>query len=302
MYISSEALLSGEPTRSTSYGALSLALEHGLAALRMHGRRLARAFDLGAGIDLPDLGETSSTLFDANTLAPLAPLYLAWEMERAGLLLTAELIAGLYASGAIQQPLGPASAPLHQFWKARAQRLAAQEREALLAQVFDAAAFEPRMQRLCTALVAMADNAGGRDVREEVGLTHAGLTLLEAVAPSISGMATFAAGDIIESITLALRFMKERSLQLAFGVRDLWGLMEVANRTQGVSAATARDAVERGRNGATVLGWLARQAGQGVRLEPADAQAQLLFGAAQRWLLAQSVPGQAAGATPVLPP
>src|SRR5205814_7420719 len=76
-------------------------------------RALAKALaDLG-DIDLPD---TAPTAQDAQNLEVIAPLYLASELEQAGLLRTAELIAGLFASGTIAQPLGPTSQLIASFW------------------------------------------------------------------------------------------------------------------------------------------------------------------------------------------
>jgi hypothetical protein len=273
--------------------ALSLALGSALASLSAHDTALAHAQALDAVIDLPDLGSPPPQQLDAATLAPLPSLYLAHQLDAAGLLRTGELIAGLYASAAIGVPLDPkVNAALHDFWRTRNERLSEAERSHLYAQVFDAATFEPRMRRLCEALVALADNAGIEDIRENVGLQHAAVALAEALWPSISGMVSFAARDVIEAIQAALRFLRERGLQVAFGARDLWTLVATTNRAQGLDAAAAGDRVERGRSGAVVLRWLADNVSHGARLDLADAQAASVIGAAERWLLA-TVPTRA---------
>ena len=267
--------------------ALSLALGGALALLRVHERQLTSALALDAGIDLPDLGEPSPQQFDSATLAPLPPLYLAYELDAAGLLRTGELVAGLFATGSINGPLDKGvGQALHDFWRARNERLNEQERAHLFGQVFDAATFEPRMRRLCQALVALADNAGIEDVRENVGLEHAAIALADGLWPSISGMVAFAARDITLAINVALRFLRERSLQQAFGVHDLWALVATTNRAQGLAAQAARDHVDQGRNGMLVLRWLVDNAARGARLDLGDAQAVSVIGAAERWLLA----------------
>ncbi len=267
--------------------ALSLAISSAIALLRVHGQQQAHALALAGAIDLPDIGEPPLQQFDPATLAPLPALYLAHQLDAAGLLRTGELIAGLFAGGAIVTPLdAKVGQALHDFWRARNERLNEAERAHLFAQVFDAATFEPRMRRLCEALVALADNAGIEDIRENVGLEHVAIGLADALWPSISGMVGFAARDVIEAINTALRFLRERSLQLAFGVQDLWALVATTNRAQGLDAAAARAHVEGGRNGMVVLRWLADNFARGARLNLADPQAASVIGAAERWLLA----------------
>jgi hypothetical protein len=275
--------------------ALSLAIGGALALLRVHESQHAAALALAGDIDLPDLGEPPPQQFDAVTLAPLPPLYLAHQLDAAGLLRTGELVAGLFAAGSINAPLdAKLGNALHAFWQGRNERLNEQERAHLFAQVFDAATFEPQMRRLCEALVALADNNGIEDVRENVGLEHAAVTLAEGLWPAISGMVAFAARDVIEAINAALRFLRERPLQVAFGVQDLWALVATTNRAQGVSAQAARDHVDRGRNGMVVLRWLVDNVSRGARLDLADPQAQSVIAAAQRWLLSSTVPARAA--------
>src|SRR4051812_37426035 len=91
---------------------------------RVAARRNARAQALAelGDIELPDSAPTAE---DAQNLAIIAPLYLACELEHAGMLRTAEMIAGLFASGTITQPLGPTEQLIAAFWKTRNERLSA---------------------------------------------------------------------------------------------------------------------------------------------------------------------------------
>ena len=286
------------PSRSdTTLFALSLALGSAWASLRAQDAQLAdpsaqagvHALGAATPIDLPDLGVPGPAQFDAAVLAPLPSLYLARELDAAGLLRTAELVAGLFASGAITAPLDPqVGRTLHDFWQARHHRLGEQERSHLFAQVFEGTRFEAGMRRMCLALVAMADNAGVEDLRESVGLEQAALSLADALWPSISGMVAFAARDVIEALGVASRVLRESSLQAAFGVHDLWSLVATTNRAQGIDARSARDHVERGRSGMVVLRWLAGAAAHGARLDLAEPQAESVISAAERWLLAST--------------
>ena len=129
-----------------------------------------------------DLPAPAAPPRNADMLAVLPTLYWVWGLDQAGLLQAAETVAGLWASGAIQVPLPDRGQSLQDFWRTRRQRLTAPERAHLLGLVFDARDFEPALRRLCTALVARADNAGQRDIREEVGLQVAAANLLDVCA------------------------------------------------------------------------------------------------------------------------
>jgi hypothetical protein len=146
---------------------------------------------------------------------------------------------------------------------------------------------------LCQALVALTDNAGIEDVRENVGLETAATALAEGLWPSISGMVAFAARDVVDAMNAALRFLRDRSLQLAFGAIDLWTLVAITNRARGLSAASARGHLDRGRSGKVVLRWLADGVARGARLDLADPHAEGVIAAAERWLAASHAGGTA---------
>lgn len=249
-------------------------------------RAIAKALaDLG-DIDLPD---TAPTPEDARNLEAVAPLYLASELEQAGLLKTAELIGGLFASGAITQPLGPTAQLIATFWQKRRERLSAEERQQVFTQVFEPSGFYPRMQAVCTALTDQLDNpARVSDVHARVGLQAAAAELGGWLSPHAAGMAQFAATDIMNALSQATHFLRDRMLQAAFGVHDLWGLVGAVGRAQGAGVEQARQRVELGRHGAEVLQWIARGVPQGYALDPASAEGQQLMASAEGWLMAWS--------------
>lgn len=250
-------------------------------------RAIAQALaDLG-DIDLPD---STPTVEDARQLQAIPPLYLASELEQAGLLETAELVAGLFASGAITQPLGPTAELITAFWRARRERLSVQERQELFARVFEPADFYPLMQALCTSLASQLDNPPRPgDLRARVGLQMAADALGGWLAPQAAGMVQFASADIVHALSQATRFLRDRMLQAALGVHDLWGLVgAVLSARGGRGPQQARQRVELGRHGAEVLGWLARGVPVDYALDPGSPDGQRLMTSAEGWLLAWS--------------
>jgi hypothetical protein len=265
---------------------LLLALVQANDTVRRAGARGSRAAMLGelGDIDLPDTAPA-----DLRQLEVAAPLYLACELERAGLLRTAELIAGLFAGGAITQPLGPTTQLIASFWKGRRERLSAEERDQLFAQVFDAAEFYPLLQGLCDALAAQFDSPSrASDVRARVALRVAADALIDWLAPRLSGMASFAAQDIVDALSQATRFLRDRMLQTAFGVHDLWGLVRTVGSAQGASVGDIRQHVELGRQGAVVLAWLASAGPRDAAFEPGGPEGLRLIGAAEAWRAARA--------------
>lgn len=123
------------------------------------------------------------------------------------------------------------------------------------------------------------------------------------LAPRAVGMASFAAQDIVQALSQASGFLRDRLLQTAFGVHDLWGLLNVVGSTAGADSGQIRRHVELGRQGATVLVWLAGGVRQGYALEPASPQGQQLMTAAEAWRVAWAgLQGPVAHAAPAAQP
>jgi hypothetical protein len=274
------------------YAALLGALSVALGALDAHDVAYAQAL---AGIDF-DLPEGAPTVEDRVQLNAAAPLYFASELERAGLLPTAELIAGLFVSGAITQPLGPTANLLHDFWRGRRERLDADERNAIYARVIETPHFDRLMRVLCEGIVAQAD---GVDLREQVVVATHAQSFAAFLAQRVDPMASIAARDIVETINTALVFLRDRKLQAAFAVNDLWRLVAIVGSQNGIPAGAAQQHVERGRSGQTVLLWLAdRYADNAIRLDAAKPEDVEVIVAAQRWLASLPMP---AAMHPTLP-
>lgn len=255
------------------------ALATAFATLDRHeaARSLALA-ELG-DIDLPPGPPRPE---DRAQLEAAGPLYFASELEAAGLLPTAELVAGLFASGAITQPLGPTAQLLHTFWRGRRERLDGNERGALYARVIEPPHFERLMAALCSAIVAQASMAG---LREQIALAEAAQSFGEFLTQRVDAMAAFAVRDIVANINTALAFLRDRLLQTAFGVRSLWQLVAVSGAEQGRTATSVQRHVDQGRAGQSVLTWLAAHYTEvAPRLDGANPADVEVIGAATRWL------------------
>ncbi|GAB3389045.1 hypothetical protein [Lysobacter fragariae] len=263
-----------------------------LSALATHDAQVARALDLGdETIDLPP---GAPNALDRASLQAAAPLYFASQLENAGLLPTAELVAGLFVSGTITQPLGPTAQLLHAFWRARRDRLEAGERQAIFMRVIEAPHFDVLMSGLCGALVAQAD---GSDLREGVTLAARAQAMGEFLAQRMDPMAAIAARDIVANINTALGFLRDRLLQVAFGVNSLWSLVGIARRNaDGAPAASSgqlQQYVDRGRSGQAVLLWLAEHYSEQVpKLDTGNASDIAVLEAAQRWLSSAPLPAR----------
>ncbi len=244
---------------------------------------LASSMEGLSDLTLPDF---SSNNRDFSALKPLAPLYLSFELEQAKLLVTADKIAGLYTSGAINQSLGDAEKHIMAFWSNRHKRLDQQERVNILEQAFEARVFYPQFLRLCKALVALADNGSGnstgRDLQEEVSVDILLQQLRDYFFSRPLGMISYAAEDILSSITKALAFMKDQLLLTAFGVRSLWDLLTITGEN---TTYQNRQHAEMASAGMIILNWLASpDSGQLQFNNPA--QTHRLISAAHRWVLA----------------
>jgi len=250
--------------------------------------------DLG-DIHLPDAQMPTRQV---AVLASVSALYWVYGLDQAGLFRAADTVAGLWASGAIQVTLPDRGQGLQAYWQGRWHRLTAAEREQLMALVFDARDFEPAMRQLCTALVALADNAGQRDMREEVGLQHAAHRVLELCAARLEGAAELAAPDLIAQARTAVQLLSQRVLQTAFAVRDFYSLLELSDRAGAARMLTgskARRWAERAQSGAAVLRWLASSAAQNFSVNPRAASLQNLMMDAQRWLMSGDAAAPGAG-------
>ncbi|HXB71043.1 MAG TPA: hypothetical protein VNY05_22600 [Candidatus Acidoferrales bacterium] len=268
--------------------------------------------------DLPPVGASET---DQANLRTVPPLYLASELEAAGLVPAAEMLAGLFASGGIQRDLGQATPLIIAFWRARTQRFSSQERQAFFARLFGAldgatlgapggvnAEFENLFIDFAEALYKLNPNAAleslgrfGVTPISEVSLQMAAMNLTGNLGSRSGGMAGFAGRDLLTTISQALELVKNQSIQSAFGLRTPWSVVDYVNRTYLRQTPDITSHVTRGKSGMLLLTWLAEHV---TALDDRGtfqiASGDPLVGAATAWLEASLVLRQAEAA--VAPP
>ncbi len=221
----------------------------------------AQAFAVGldelGSIDLPPAPYGD---IDQAQLRAIASLYLAADLELAGIVPTVEMLAGLSrAGGGLNIDLGGAAPLVAAFWKGRGDRATAHERGQAFARLFGGA-FEDLMLNLCEALykldeLATNPNYGG--IAQQTRVRSAATQLLESLLDSGSGITVFLAQEILASLREALTILGHADLKGAFGARDLWGTIAGIDRMTRTKRPDPRVYLRRGRAGMTLLAWLA---------------------------------------------
>src|SRR4051812_8595830 len=110
------------------------------SALSTGGRLVARATEPHLTVALDQLGdidipEPVSAHIDEAQLRALATLYLAADLEAAGLIQSVEALAGLASTG-LSIDLGGAEPMLADWWRRRHERATAAERSAFFSRLF----------------------------------------------------------------------------------------------------------------------------------------------------------------------
>lgn len=252
------------------------------------------------GIELPPL---HARQIDQAQLRAIASLYLAFELENAGLITAVETLAGLLRSAALDLDVGAAGPLLLNFWKNRNQRATRTERQHSFSALFEDGGFEENMLALCEALYKLDDtsnntNYGGMTRQTRVR-TYASRLLAQLLNVS-GGMTVFLAQEILQSLREAIGILKQRDLQAALGARDVWSAIHRIEQLTRGPQKEARLHVQRGKAGMTVLSWLADAAPhleqQGKALVQLD---HPVIPAALDWIQAALALGEAsAAATP----
>jgi hypothetical protein len=230
--------------------------EHLEAVVRHHGPAA-----LGV-IDLPGFG--------AGTLVPpqiqvSAVLYWASEVERAGLLPFVEALAAGVVRGTIVQPLGNAVHELARMWRTRERRFSGVERDALFARIFGDGgagdAFPSLFQGLLGSLMEL-----GRAPRDR-GIGHLRARIVVTarqlgghLSEAGTGIAGFAARDIVAQVRAALRILQDPDLVRGMGGGSPWQI--VARHAPRVLRAPVHPRPHLGKAtaGYAVLDWVASEA------------------------------------------
>jgi len=218
-------------------------------------------------LDLPSLGSGSGELPDAATVRVFASLYLAAELEQAGVVPVAELLAherdGLdirsYAAAAKLDEF--ASLSLH--WYDRAGRVQ------LYARLFGIGAgatneagalvnreFIPLFAALCHELGRYADASAAAQsfVGLEAGAQNAAVTLLANLAPRGLANTVLAARRLQDQIRRAVEILRDPAIGALVGARTL---QQTIVNILGKDAPDVQRLLDAGMDGQKVLEWLA---------------------------------------------
>ncbi len=248
------------PGGAADYGLEQLLTQAG--ALVAHAATFSMALDQ-IGIELPP---AHAEKIDQAQLRAIASLYLASELENAGLISAVETLAGLLRSAALNLDVGAATPLLLSFWQARNRHATREERMhsfAILFQDEGGGGFEDAMLSLCEALYKLDENISNASyggMAQQLRVRAAASRLLAQLLGVSGGMTVFMAQEILQSLRAAIDILKHHDVLAALGSRDVWSAM---NRIQQITHTPQRQArlyLQRGKAGMTVLSWLAEAA------------------------------------------
>ncbi len=219
------------------------------------------------GIDLPPPIATA----DSAQLRAIAGLYLAAELDAAGLIGAAEALTGLSGAG-VPFALGGAAPDVAQFWQHRHTRATPDERAALFARLFGSdtgvaaadhpgnADFETDMIELTEALYKLdeaATNPQWGGLQQQARVRRAATRVAEGLANAASGLTVMMAQDLLATIKAAFAIFHHPDLRLALGAHDVWGAVAGALRMGRLPDVHTSLHASRAAAGMTILSWLA---------------------------------------------
>ena len=267
-------------------------------------RAIVLALDELGDIELPDT--TPSSAEDQAQIRAIAPLYLAAQLEEAGLLSAVETMSGLAVSGAVQIDLGPAAALIQNFWQHRNERFHENERRAIFARLFGMdpssgvtispdsrsignRAFEDLMIDFAEALYKLDENSIGGNYggpHAQTRLTFAARNLTENLLYKGGGMTAFTAKELLNTVQEAVKVLQQPAVQHAFGSRSLWSVVRAISRRYHQVDRETSIYVTRGKSGLVLLSWLADSLPQLGNGQPLTTMDHPVVGAATEWLQA----------------
>jgi hypothetical protein len=200
--------------------------------------------------------EAAAALYSAATLEQLDPFALV------------DRLVELWMRGGVATGATSASSRrLDQYWLHRAERLTAEERRGVYADVFGAAFQEPWV-----ALVAALAQSDG-DAADRAADVRA--TLNAAVDESV----LLAAPPLIAHLREALEILDDPEIRNSYGARDIWHLVETLARMELGREFDVVRARTMAAAGTLIIGWLAEEI-DAVPSAVADAAAVWLSAAA----------------------
>lgn len=221
------------------------------------------------GIELPSL---SGGVVDQAQLRAIATLYLASELEAAGVIPAAETLTRLARSGSLSVDLGAAGPLIQAFWQGRNERVTTEERLGFFSGLFGTLEgpdhaeqarndeFEDRLLDLCEALYKLdeqANNPSWGGVTQQVRVRSAAQRLLTNLIRISSGITVFLAQEILVAVRAALAILGHPAVKAAFHARTPWEVVAAIERRAKEPLRRYDLHMQRGQAGMTLLAWLA---------------------------------------------
>jgi hypothetical protein len=223
------------------------------------------------GIELPPSAAAS---VDRAQLRAIAALYLAAELDAAGVVFAAESLMRLERTGSLDIDLGEARPILERFWLSRNERATEAERRSFFANLFggfvpeaatraaiEAAQFEDRFIDLCEALYKLdeqASNPSWGGIAQQARVRNASTRLLDGLAQHASGMTAFFASEVLSTLKDAMRIVTHADVRAGFGVRGPQDVIAaIFRRVRSAPPGDLELHARRGEAGMTILAWLA---------------------------------------------
>jgi hypothetical protein len=222
------------------------------------------------GIDLSDFAGASLSGDEQRELFTAGPLYLAAQLESAGVSEAVDTMAGLYVSGALPLARGTAANRLADLWEHRHTRFTAAERGALFARIFGEAApvvmagrtpVNSDFRTLLIDLVHVLATSGTDPGYASAIIGQAVDDLARNLAPRLSSIPEISAHELLDGLQAALALFREPDLQHAVQASNARGAVTTAVQRFVGSRVPLDIALERGGAGQVLLGWVATAAG-----------------------------------------
>jgi hypothetical protein len=259
-----------------------------------------------AGVGLVDLPPLGSEPIVAAQVRVAAALYGCRELEQAGLPSLVEALAERLARGELNLALGAGAQRLARIWRQRAHRFAALERQGLYARLFGPPGAPGAFDALLGSFMRTAAEIGRRPRDRGIGDLQARLgweggTLARELSDKATGIAAFAAREILGQVREAREVLADPDVRLALGGGTPWTTVaRWAPRLLGREVSPPAH-LERAAAGVAALYWIATAAPDVPAAARAVQRGHQLVDLAERWL-AVTATGAVAVASPLPPP
>jgi len=177
-----------------------------------------------AALGLVDLPPIASGALVPTQIRVAAVLLWARELEEAGLLPFVEAMAEGVTRGTLLVPLGDSAGRLVEWHRGRSERLGADERRGLYAQLFDGTTGP--LEGLVATLGEIGRTVPPRSTRHlEARANVIGRELAGMLSDRAVGMAAWAARDIAAQVRNALALLREPEIAGALGGGTTWSMI-----------------------------------------------------------------------------